>query len=78
VEVAATVLSEAISLVTHLQSNMDSIEGAQTPNVVYSNCIALVNAALPLGTFNLIYLRRFKSSASNTVQGNLRALITVP
>jgi hypothetical protein len=28
-EVAVTVLSEAISLVTHLQSNMDSIEGAQ-------------------------------------------------
>jgi hypothetical protein len=68
-EVAATVLSEAISLVTHLRSNMDSNEGAQTPSVGYSNCFALVHVALLLDTLYPEYLRRHKSSASNIVQG---------
>jgi hypothetical protein len=65
-KVVAAVLSEAISLVTHLRSNMDS------------NCRALVHVALTLDIWNLKYSKRVKSSASNTVQGNLRALILAP
>jgi hypothetical protein len=64
--VAATVLSEAISLVTHLRSNM------------HSNCRVPVHVALTLDIWNLKYSKRVKSPASNTVQGNLRALILVP